>query len=135
MCGRVNKTINHLLSEYSKMAQKEYKRRHDWIAKRIHWEVYRKCKIQVKKKWYEHKPKPVTENAKGKILWNFNIWTDHVVKTCRLAFLMLTLPHKNNLRHYNRVSKVVSYKRSISSTCMAFFKGWDHGHLLYTAMH
>ncbi len=27
MCGRVDKTINHLLSECSKMAQKEYKRR------------------------------------------------------------------------------------------------------------
>ena len=29
MCGRADDTINHLLNEFSKMTQKEYKRRHD----------------------------------------------------------------------------------------------------------
>ena len=29
ICGRADETINHLLSECSKMAQKEYKRRHE----------------------------------------------------------------------------------------------------------
>ena len=64
MCGRADETINHLLSECSKMAQKEYKRRHDWMWKRIHWNVCKKNKIQVKEKWYEHKPAPVSENEK-----------------------------------------------------------------------
>ena len=39
MCGRVDETVNHVLSECSKMAQTEYKRRHDWVGKRIHWEM------------------------------------------------------------------------------------------------
>ena len=34
MCGRADETINHLLSECSKMAQKEYKRRHDWMGEK-----------------------------------------------------------------------------------------------------
>jgi len=38
MCGKVDETINHILSECSKLAQKEYKRRHDWVGKKIHWE-------------------------------------------------------------------------------------------------
>ena len=33
MCGRADETINHLLSECSKMAQKEYKR-HDWMGEK-----------------------------------------------------------------------------------------------------
>ena len=32
------------------------------MGKRIHWDVSKKNKIQVKKKWYEHQPAPVTEN-------------------------------------------------------------------------
>ena len=28
MCGKADETVNHLLSECSKMAQREYKRRH-----------------------------------------------------------------------------------------------------------
>ena len=51
MCGRVDETVNHVLSECSKMAQTEYKRRHDWVGKRIHWNVCRKYGVEVKGKW------------------------------------------------------------------------------------
>ena len=36
MCGEKDKTVNHLISECSKMAQGEYKRRHDWVGRRVH---------------------------------------------------------------------------------------------------
>ena len=39
MCGQVDETVNHIISECSKLAQKEYKRRHDWVGKRIHWDM------------------------------------------------------------------------------------------------
>ena len=29
MCGKAEESVNHVLSECSKLAQKEYKRRHD----------------------------------------------------------------------------------------------------------
>ena len=37
-----NETINHIISEDSKLAQKEYKTIHDWVEKVIHWELSKK---------------------------------------------------------------------------------------------
>ena len=62
MCGKVDETINHLVSECSKMAQKEYKNRHDWVGRRIHWDICRKFVVNVSKKWYNHEPESVVEN-------------------------------------------------------------------------
>ena len=39
LCGDRDETINHIISEYSKLEQKEYKARHDWVGKVIHWEM------------------------------------------------------------------------------------------------
>jgi len=83
MCGKADESINHLLSECSKMAQKEYKRRHDWMGKKIHWEVCRNYGLETKAKWYEHEPQAVCENEEYKILWDFSIQTDHVIEARR----------------------------------------------------
>ena len=39
LCGDRDETINHIISECSKLAQREYKARHDWVGKVIHWEI------------------------------------------------------------------------------------------------
>ena len=36
LCGDRDETINHIISECSKLAQKEYKARHNWVDKVIH---------------------------------------------------------------------------------------------------
>ena len=54
--GKAEESVNHVLSECSKLAQKEYKRQHDWFGMKIHREICRKYRIEVKEKWYEHKP-------------------------------------------------------------------------------
>ena len=36
LCGNRDETINHIISECSKLAQKEYKTRHDWVGNVIH---------------------------------------------------------------------------------------------------
>ena len=36
LCGARDETINHIISECSKLEQKEYKTRHDWVGKVIH---------------------------------------------------------------------------------------------------
>ena len=41
LCGDRDETINHIISKCSKLAQKEYKTRHDWVGRVIHWE---RCK-------------------------------------------------------------------------------------------
>ena len=43
-CNR-GESINHIISECSKLAQKEYKTRHDRVGKGIHLELYKKFKF------------------------------------------------------------------------------------------
>ena len=50
MCSRADETINHIVSETPKLAQKEYERRHDWIGRRIHWDICGASGIHVKSK-------------------------------------------------------------------------------------
>ena len=42
LCGDRDETINYIISECGKLAQKEYKARHDWVGKVVHWEMCRK---------------------------------------------------------------------------------------------
>ena len=79
ICGKTEESVNHVLSKCSKLAQKEYKIQHNWFGTKIHWEICRKYGIEVKEKWYEHKPEVVVGNDKCKILWDFTIKTDHEI--------------------------------------------------------
>ena len=37
-CGDRDEMINYIISKCCKLAKKEYKTRHDWVGKVIHWE-------------------------------------------------------------------------------------------------
>ena len=54
--------INQMIREYRKLAQKEYKTRHDWVGKVIHWELCKKLKFHHTNKWYMHNLKSLMEN-------------------------------------------------------------------------
>ena len=41
MCGKCGESVQHIVSGCEKLAQKEYKRRHDNVAKKIHWDCVR----------------------------------------------------------------------------------------------
>ena len=43
--GDRDEIINHIISECSKLAQKEYKTRHDWVDKVIYWEMCKKFRF------------------------------------------------------------------------------------------
>ena len=83
MCRKVDESIDHIVSGCSKLAQKEYKRRHDNLGKIVHWKLARKCNFDAGDKWYEHEPESLLENEDYKILWDFSIQTDHVIETRR----------------------------------------------------
>ena len=70
LCGDRDETINLIISEFIKFAQREYKARHDCVGKVIHWKMCNKLKFD---KWYMHNPVPVLEYATHKLLWDFNI--------------------------------------------------------------
>ena len=83
MCGERDETVNHITSECSQLAQKEYKHRHDRVATMIHWELSKQMGFNHVEKWYQHKPEAVLENDNHKLLWDFDIQTDHLIQARR----------------------------------------------------
>ena len=68
VCRKVDKSIDHILRGCSKLATKEYKRRHDNLGKIVHWKLAIKCNFEAGDKWYEHEPESVLENEDYKKL-------------------------------------------------------------------
>ena len=83
LCGDRDETIIHIISKCSKLAQKEYKARHDWVGKVIHWEMCKKFKFDHADKWCMHNPAPFLENDIHKLIWDFDIQTDHLISARR----------------------------------------------------
>ena len=73
VCNDTDKMINHIIRKCSKLAPKEYKTRHDWVGKVIHWELCKKFQFDYTNKWCMHKPESVLENERQKLLWNSEI--------------------------------------------------------------
>ena len=59
LCGTKEETVMHLVSGCPKLAQKQYKRRHDNVARRVHWELCKKHGLESSGRWYEHTPADV----------------------------------------------------------------------------
>ena len=94
LCSDRDETINHI-SECSKLAQREYKARHDWVGKVIHREMCKKFKFDHTNKWYMHNPAPVLENDTHKLLWDFNMQTDHLIPARRPDLLIINKKKEN----------------------------------------
>ena len=56
------------VSESKMLVQKGYNRRHDNIARLVHWKLCCQYDISRGEKWYEHQPEGVVENEKYRIL-------------------------------------------------------------------
>ena len=95
LCGDRDETINHIISECSKLAQKENKARQDWVGKVIHWEMCKKFKFDHTKKWYMYNPAPVLENDTHKLLGDFNIQTDHLIPAKRPDLIIINNKKEN----------------------------------------
>ena len=63
LCNDINETINHIINECSKLAQNEFKTRHDWVGNVNHGELRKKLKFDNIIKCYIHKRKSVKKNA------------------------------------------------------------------------
>ena len=110
--GDRNETINHIISKCCKLAQKEYKTRHDWVGKEIHWESCKKFKFDNTNKWYMHNPASILENDTHKLLWDFNIQMDHLIsarkpdliiikkkkRTCKIVDFAVPADHRIKLQ-------------------------------------
>ena len=88
LCSDRDETINHILSECSKLAQKKYNTRHNWVGKVIHREMCKKFKFDHTKKWSMHNPARVQENNSLKLIWDFDVHTDHLISTNKLGIII-----------------------------------------------
>ena len=93
-CGDRDETINHIISESSKLAQKECKNRYDWAGMVIYWEMCKKFKFDDTNKWYMHNPAPVLENSTHKLLWGFDIHRNHIISARRPGLIIINKKNK-----------------------------------------
>ena len=106
LCGDKEETINHIISECSKLAQKKYKGRYDWVGKVIHWEMHKKFKFDHTNKWYMHNPAPVLENNTHKLLWEFYIHTEPLISAKRPDLIIIK---KKKKKKKKRICKIVDF--------------------------
>ena len=65
--------------------------------------IYKKFKFDHSNKWYIHKPTPVLENDTHKLLWDFDIHTDHLISARRLDLIII------NKKKMNKIVKIVDF--------------------------
>ena len=70
ICRGRDETINHIINENSKLEQKEYKTRHDWVGEGIHRELCKKFKFDHTNKCYIHNPTWYIQTPLG--FWHTN---------------------------------------------------------------
>ena len=73
----------------SKLAQQEYKRRHDNVARVGHWDLLGKCGFSRVGKWFEHVPETFLKNNDFKVLLDHNIQTDHKISARILGLVVI----------------------------------------------
>ena len=71
------------------MARKEYKRRHDNVARKVHWDICKKNGLEHSGKWYEHAPEGAVENEEIKVLWDINIQCDSLIEVRRPDLIVI----------------------------------------------
>ena len=106
LCGDRDETINHIISKFSKLAQEEYKARHDWVGTVIHWLMCKKSKFDHTNKWYMHNPEPVLENDTHKLLWDFDIQTGHPITARRPDLIII---NKKTKKKPKKICKIVDF--------------------------
>ncbi len=89
LCRSHNETTDHILNGCPKLAQTDYKARHDKVSAAIHWSLCKEYGFSCHKKWYEHRAEKVLENDEVKLLWDFHVQSDHVIEHCRPDLLLV----------------------------------------------
>ena len=95
MCGEKVENVDHVVSGSKKLAQKEFKRRHDNVPKVVHWKLSEKYGLERSEKWHDNTPESVVENERIKILWDVCIQCDHVIGARRPDIVIINKEDKN----------------------------------------
>ncbi|XP_063588859.1 uncharacterized protein LOC134766032 [Penaeus indicus] len=78
LCGDSTETVRHIsgCKKFASTEKREYRKRHDKVALRVHWEICRKYGRECTDKWYDHQPLAVAENRDVRITWDMIVYTD-----------------------------------------------------------
>ena len=68
----------------------------------IPWELCKKLKFDHNK-WYVHELESIQENETQKILWNFEVQTDHLILVRRLDVLIVNKKEKKKKKKTCRI--------------------------------
>ena len=94
MLGETGETISHIVSECSKLAPREYKRRHDSVARMVHQKLCEKLNLKKSEKWYLHNPQTIRENFNHKLIWDMNIQRGNVIMERRPDIILNKMEKK-----------------------------------------
>ena len=72
LCGKKGESVQHIVSGCEKLVQKEYTRRYNNVAKKVHWNLCERNGLEHMEKWYGHVTEGAVENEKVKVLWDIN---------------------------------------------------------------
>jgi hypothetical protein len=128
MCKESIETVDHIVSGCSKLAQQEYKARHDRVATAVHWSLMKKFGFEHSERWYNHRAETVYENESVKILWDMNLYTDHVIearrpdivvvnkqeKTCQVIDIAVPLDRRVEIKEDEKCQKYRDLCRELS---------------------
>ena len=84
-------SVQHLVCGCEKLAQREYKRRYDNVARKVHWDFCKKNGWEHAEKWYEHVPEGVVENEEVKVLWDIKVQCDNVIEARRPDIIIIVI--------------------------------------------
>ena len=87
----------------------------------------RKFQFNHTLKWYTHNPAPVLENDSHKLLWDFNIKTDHLIsarrpvlmiinkrkRICKIVDFAVPADHRINLKESEKKDKYLDLAREL----------------------
>ena len=65
------------------------------ISSRNNNDMCKKFKFDDADKWYMHNPAPVLENDTHKLLWDFDIQTDHLISARRPDLIIINKKKKS----------------------------------------
>ena len=88
MCGKRGETVQHIY-ECKILAQREYKRRHDTVAKLVNAKMCEEHNLERKKKWYEHCTEGAVEDDDVELIWGINIQCDNDIEARRPDLILV----------------------------------------------
>ena len=92
----------------------------------IHWEKCKKFQFGHTNKWYMHNPATVQENDTHKLLWDFDIETDHLIsarrpdlmiikkkRICKIIDFAVPADHRIKLKECEKKNEYLDFAREL----------------------